>query len=165
MGLFYAYLWQVFALGFAAGLERIFVFQLYDDGAGERGEKFGLLRPDDSYREAYVTLQIATRYFRDIKSATRGSDAAANMVTMLTKERRLVVVWNTTGTNYVANFFSNGGNPRVIKEDGSAWDLAIGRNGITRIVLPGRPRGTMGWLGVAPPGQSSYLFIEDLRTQ
>lgn len=157
-----AYLWQLFALGFAAGLDRIFVFQLYDDGAGERGEKFGLVRLDDSFREAYGTFQTATRYFRDIKSAVRGSDAAANMVTIQTRDRRLIVMWNVTPYNYAANIWIKGSNPWVIEEDGKSQRLITATNGLTRIVLPGRERGTVGWLGIAPPANSSYLVIEDL---
>ncbi|MCL5024887.1 MAG: hypothetical protein M1531_00080 [Chloroflexi bacterium] len=157
-----AYLWQLFALGFAAGLERIFVFQLYDDGAGERGERFGLVRLDNSQREAYTTFQVATRHFRDIKSVTRGTDAAANSVTIVTGNERLVVVWNGTQFNYVANLWATGGNPRVIKEDGTVSALSRTQNGVARLVLPGRLRGTMGLLGVAPPGNSTYLMVEDM---
>ncbi len=157
-----AYLWQLFALGFAAGLDRIFVFQLYDDGAGERGERFGLVRLDESQREAYGTFQMAARHFRDIRSISRGTDAAANMVTLVTKDKRLIVVWNTTRYNYVANVWVQGKNPRVVKEDGSSSPLKPLQNGLARFVLPARPRGTVGWLGIAPPSNSSYLVVEDL---
>jgi hypothetical protein len=155
-----AYVWQLFALGFAAGLDRIFVFQLYDDGAGEKGERFGLVRNDHSRRPSYLAYQMAAHYFRDVTWANRGMEGPTNTVTLLTKDKRVMVLWNESPTPATVKVAATGSNAQLIKEDGRAW-LLRPDNGMHEVLLPETPPRTVGLLRVAPIGSTAFMLVED----
>ncbi|MBI4320816.1 MAG: hypothetical protein HY675_20175 [Chloroflexi bacterium] len=73
-----SYVIQAFAYGLAAGVEKVFVFQLYDDGAGaidppsqQPAEYYGLISNTGVPRPAYTAYQVAAKYFGGAKLVTR----------------------------------------------------------------------------------------------
>ncbi|MFN8534987.1 MAG: hypothetical protein U0556_15730 [Dehalococcoidia bacterium] len=72
------FIWQAFAYGFAAGLDKIFIFQLYDDGASsidpgtkQPADYFGLVSNGGEVRPSYRTYQLAVDYLSGAKLVTR----------------------------------------------------------------------------------------------
>lgn len=73
-----SYIIQAFAYGLVSGIEKIFIFQLYDDGAGANdpqtgtpAEYYGLVSNAGELRPGYTAYQTAAKYFSDTKLATR----------------------------------------------------------------------------------------------
>lgn len=90
-----SYVIQAIAYGLAAGVDKILIFQLYDDG---NAEAFGLLRGDDSARPQYAAFRQAATYFRDITSISLSSQGAAHIVTAYTStNKRVIAMWNNSG--------------------------------------------------------------------
>jgi hypothetical protein len=72
------FIWQAFAYGFAAGVEKIFIFQLYDDGAStidpatkQPADYFGLISNGGEVRPAYRAYQAAVKLLSGAKLVTR----------------------------------------------------------------------------------------------
>ena len=116
-----AFVIQAAAYGLAAGLDRFFMFQHYDDG---NGEAFGLFRNDGSERPAYQAYQVAARYLRGASSATRYTlgdyeqilgDADQGGV-----RQRVAVVWKrTAGAGEVR--VPGAGSALVVTQSGQTW--------------------------------------------
>ena len=68
-----AFIPQVFAVGLAAGAQRIAVYKLQDtaDDAAANPEPFGLLRMDGSRRPAFTTYQVAVQYLAGMQGVKR----------------------------------------------------------------------------------------------
>ncbi|MBI2953929.1 MAG: endo-1,4-beta-xylanase [Chloroflexi bacterium] len=108
-----AYIIQSFANGLAAGLDKIFIFQLYDDGAGainpatrNKAEYFGLVSNAGALRPGYTAYQTAAKYFSNAQMVTRvnlgrtgWADAKGiDIITMYgTPNGKVTVVWNNDG--------------------------------------------------------------------
>ncbi len=96
---------QAVAYGLAAGVERIFLFQHYDDG---NGEAFGMFRNNGEARPAYAALQFAATYFRDARRVVRETHGPVERITF----------WGTTpagmsGLHRVAVSFALDAGSRV----------------------------------------------------
>ncbi|MBI2955596.1 MAG: hypothetical protein HYY30_14870 [Chloroflexi bacterium] len=108
-----SYVIQAFAYGLASGVEKIFVFQLYDDGAGALdpntklpAEYYGLISNDGEPRPAYTAYQTAARYFSGTKLATRvnywrdgnPSVKGVDVITLYgTPYGKITLTWNYDG--------------------------------------------------------------------
>jgi len=89
---------QAYALGAAAGVERIFIFQLYDDNPGPQ-DWYGLIRNDATPRPAYAAYQAAARYLSNPRLVVRRQVGAADMVVFNdTPLGRVTVLWNRGAT-------------------------------------------------------------------
>ena len=64
-----SYVVQAFALGLAAGVDRMSVYKMRDEFP-ENGQNFGLVREDGTTRPAYTAFQTAINYFAGAKKAT-----------------------------------------------------------------------------------------------
>lgn len=87
---------QAVAYAFAAGVEKIFIFQLYDDRASPV-EGFGLIRNDGSPRPSYGAFQVAATYLRDILRAYRTPNYGGQIelaILYASTGRRVMAVWN-----------------------------------------------------------------------
>jgi len=90
---------QAASYALAAGVDRIFFFQLFDDAVGPF-EYYGLIRNDGSVRPAYSALQIVTGYFRDAAWAYRTPSRKGQLELVniyLADGRRTRVVWDYSG--------------------------------------------------------------------
>ncbi len=86
------------ALGAAYDLERLLIFQLYDDYVGYQ-EWYGVVRNDASPRPAYAAYRTATRYFSNYVTVRRREEGPADRVTLGGVRLgdslyRVSVVWN-----------------------------------------------------------------------
>ena len=91
-----AFLLQAFALGLAAGAERIAVYKLIDPALPPGGEDFGLLRPDGSRRPAFTAFQTITRYYAGTQAAFLDQMTAVTQVTLDQGGRTTRVLWART---------------------------------------------------------------------
>ena len=94
-----AFIIQASALALAAGAERIEIYKMIDKSAdsGTDPEPFGLVRQDGSYRPAFTAFQVAARYIRDVRSATRDLWGETAQITLNEGNRTLTVLWNRIG--------------------------------------------------------------------
>ncbi len=95
-----AFIVQAFALGIAAGAERIAVYKLADT-PGDRAanpEPFGLVRMDGTERPAFKAFQIASTYLAGFRSATLDRRDQIAQVTVDRADRTTIVLWSRTST-------------------------------------------------------------------
>src|SRR5205823_6320059 len=103
---------QSFAYGIAAGVQRIFIFQLYDDGAGaldpsgKPAEFYGLIDNNGKPRPAYRAYQTAAHYLANFQAVTRvntGRNGDPNVkgieaITLYgTSVGKVTIAWNNDG--------------------------------------------------------------------
>lgn len=112
---------EALAYGYAAGVERIFHFQLQDDG---NCEAFGLVRNDQSLRPAYTSLSLASRYLRGWSSAQVLADGQVQRIVFNdTPYGRVSVVFNK-GTSAVTYYMpASARNASFVRKDGSTGTL------------------------------------------
>ncbi|GIW07002.1 MAG: hypothetical protein KatS3mg060_1807 [Dehalococcoidia bacterium] len=107
------FIWQAFAYGFAAGIERIFIFQLYDDGASsidpatkQPADYFGLVSNSGDIRPAYRAYQTAVDYLTGAKLVTRvnlgrkykmGAKGWDAITFWGTQEGKVTIAWSNIG--------------------------------------------------------------------
>lgn len=129
---------QAIAYALAAGVERVFLFQLYDDNLGF-GEYYGLVRNDGTPRPALQAAKFAAAQFQDITEAYRLTSARGRLelITMLTTDgRRLRLLWSRAGQPMsqqlpmegAALLRSDGGGPLqpVAASFGQLYPLTLG---------------------------------------
>ena len=144
---------QAFAYGLAAGNDRHFFFQLYDDGAGaidpQRGaaEYFGLIANDGTPRPAYQAYRNALDLFAGARLATRvntgrtGKKKSSKGVEMIslwgTARGRITVAWNADGGGPVeARVPSLAPTAQLLDKFGRVTGSATAQDGAFRISLP-----------------------------
>lgn len=107
------FVWQAFAYGFAAGLDKIFIFQLYDDGASSIDPKskqpadyFGLVSNSGEIRPSYKVYQEAVDRLAGAKLVTRvnigrkyesGQKGQDAITFWGTPEGKVTLAWNNVG--------------------------------------------------------------------
>lgn len=86
---------QSFALGLAAGAERIAVYKMIDwPKPADAIEPYGLLRDDGSRRPAFAAYQVVTTYFAGTQGAFLERSTNLDQVTLVQGERTTTVIWN-----------------------------------------------------------------------
>lgn len=114
-----AYVIQSFAYGLAAGVDKLFFFQLYDDGVGQTDaagnviERYGLFANPMTTgtagraRATYTAYQIANTFMGGTKLATRvnlnrtpdKNGKGYDMITLYgARDGKVTIVWNNEGT-------------------------------------------------------------------
>jgi hypothetical protein len=122
-----AFIIQATALALAAGAERIEVYKMVDKSSDSDTdpEPFGLVRQDGSYRPAFYAYQVAARYFRDVRRATRDVWGETAQVTLSEGGRTVTVLWNRVG------------EPRTVRLAAiAAQATLVEQTGETRTVTP-----------------------------
>jgi hypothetical protein len=90
---------QSFALGLAAGAERIAVYKMIDwPRPADAIEPYGLLRDDKSLRPAFAAYQVVTTYFAGTQDAFLERSANLDQVTLVQGDRTTTVIWNRATT-------------------------------------------------------------------
>jgi O-glycosyl hydrolase len=109
-----SYVLQALAYGLAAGVQRYFVFQAYDD---RNSEAFGLLRNDGTPRPAYAAYQVAARYLTGTQSATLAEHGTASVVTAYTSMgSRVVVLWNNSAVPAEVDVVAQAGQAILVRQ-------------------------------------------------
>ncbi len=109
-----SYIMQAFAYGLAGGVDKVFMFQLYDDGAGandpttgDKAEYYGLVSNAGETRPGYTAYQTAAKYFSNAQLATRvnlnrngSADVKGlDVITLYgTPNGKVTVLWNNDGS-------------------------------------------------------------------
>lgn len=131
-----AFLLQAFALGLAAGAERIAVYKLVDTALQPGGEDFGLLRPDRSRRPAFATFQTITRYYAGTQTALLEQTPLVTQVTLDRGKRVTRVLWARTAARVDVRLLAFAPEALLVDENGISRPLVADGGGYT-LTLPG----------------------------
>lgn len=127
---------QANALAIAAGVDRVFQFQLYDDNVGYR-EYFGLVRNDGSTRASYTAYQVAATYLADPTLATRTEleNGAVDSVSFLSaRQGKVTVLWNNStalktvslaASTPTAQLIDKGGNVQTVAAQSNRFSISV----------------------------------------
>lgn len=174
-----AWVLQGFAEGFAADVERIFFFQLYDDcgngpfswdayglirnPAGSAGEGVCAPHPDSPGvpRPAYTAYQVAARQFRDVEPTWRYHDYASGLgrvALFRPPDERVLVMWNWSFADKTFNIIATGGSGELIDVAGANQAVRPAGGGYA-ITLPAATNDNWDQAG-AMIGGKPYILIE-----
>jgi hypothetical protein len=130
---------QAYAEAIAVDLQKLFLFQLYDDGVGH-DEFYGLLRNDNTARPAYAAYATAATYLSNARAAARYTEAGGaveRVVVIGTPLGRTTVIWNRTPTPLTALVSAANLSGTLVNKAGAATPISAGADGNYRISLPG----------------------------
>jgi hypothetical protein len=130
-----SFILQSYALGLAAGAERIGVYRLIDAGLPPGGEPFGLLRPDHSRRPAYTAYRLATQHYAGTRSAQVSRQPSWTQVTLDRGERATRVLWARTRTEVFVTVPALAAQAMLVDQEGNTQTLD-GSNGSYALTLP-----------------------------
>lgn len=131
---------QAFAYGFAAGLTRILIFQLYDDGwqyyDGTHSQGYGLIRNGGSPRPAYTAYQVAVTYLSNLFSGLRTSVGDVERITFGTPQGKVTVLWDKSPQATEGTVAASAPTATLVYPDGRT-EVRSPLNNVYRISLPG----------------------------
>ncbi len=131
------FLIHAFALGLAAGAQRIAVYKLIDNPPLPEGfPPFGLVRANGTRRPAYGAMRVITTYFRDTQSAKLLRTGSTEVVTLDRGDFTTRIAWarsSMTTTITLPAFASEG---LLVALDGSTQPIKAA-NGKYSLTLPG----------------------------
>jgi hypothetical protein len=128
---------HAFALGLAAGAERIAVYKMIDNPPYPEGHPaLGLVRADGTRRPAYEAVRVITTYFRDTRTAKLVRTGSTEVVTLDRGNATTRVAWarGKTDTNITLPAFAAEG--LLVAPDGSTQSIKP-INGRYRLTLTG----------------------------
>ncbi|HEY3109585.1 MAG TPA: hypothetical protein VGL23_12575 [Chloroflexota bacterium] len=149
-----AFILQSLAYGLAAGNERIFFSQLYDDGAGaidarsgQPAEFFGLISNDGNARPAYSAYRAAIDMFAGAQLATRlnsgrtiknRNSKGVEMISLWgTGRGRVTVAWNAEGgAAATAAVPAVAPTAQLLDKFGRLTGSVSAQGGVFRVTLP-----------------------------
>jgi hypothetical protein len=132
-----SYLVHSFALGLAAGVDRIGVYKVFDIPAYPIGfPAFGLIRADGSHRPAYDALKVITTYFRSVRSARLVRSGSTDIVTLDRGSQTTRVAWARSAATTTISLPAFAQQANLISLDGSIQPIAAINNQY-RLTLPG----------------------------
>jgi hypothetical protein len=153
-----SFILQAYALGLAAGAERIAVYKLMDAGLPVGGESFGLLRPDHSRRPAYTAYCLVTRHYAGTRSARIVRQPSLTQVTLDRGERTTRVFWARTEAEVSLTVPALAAQATLIDQEGNT-QMLDGSSGSYTLNLPGARCAdeTLGCIIGGP----TYLLVEE----
>ncbi len=138
-----AFMVQAYAEARAAGVERIGVYKLMDNGL-QAGAPYGLIRDDGARRPAYAALQVAVATLGAFPSAVMRTGSHHVAVEFRSGSRRATVAWNTTPTPYTMALCALGPSARVLDDTGAERASAAAGAFPSSYVLPLAPASAHG---------------------
>ncbi len=130
------FLIHAFALGLAAGAQRIAVYKLIDNPPYPEGfPAFGLVRADGTRRPAYDAMKVITTYFRDTRSAKLVRTGSAEVVTLDRGAATTRVAWARGATDAEITLPAFAAAGLLVALDGSTQPIQA-VNGQYKITLP-----------------------------
>lgn len=131
-----AFIIQASALALAAGAERIEIYKMIDkrSDANTDPEPFGLVRQDGSFRPAFHAFQVATRYFRNVRRASRDLWGETAQVTLDEGERTVTVLWNRVGQSRTVSLSAIATQATLVTQTGEARTITA-QNGVYTLTL------------------------------
>lgn len=126
-----------FAMGLAAGADRIAVYKLIDMPQPQPGwPPDGLLRTDRSHRPAYAALKVITTYFRDTRSARLVRTGSTDIVTLDRGSKTTRIAWARSAATTTISLPAFTQQATLVLSNGSTQPLAAINNQY-RLTLPG----------------------------
>jgi hypothetical protein len=128
---------HAFALGLAAGAERIAVYKMIDFPAYPEGHPaLGLVRADGTRRPAYEALRVITTYFRDTRAARLVRTGSTEVVTLDRGNLTTRIAWARGKATTIISLPAFASEGLLVALDGSAQPIKA-VNGKYRLTLPG----------------------------
>jgi hypothetical protein len=133
-----SYIIQAFALGLAAGAERIAVYKMIDKPGDIHAnpEPYGLVRADGSLRPAFVAYQVVTTYFAGARKANLVRRGEIDQVTIDRGERTTTVLWNRSSVTQTIAVQAIAPQAILVNKEGQTRTLTAD-NGQYVLTLPG----------------------------
>ncbi len=156
-----AFIVQVFAVGIAAGAERIAVYKLADTPGDKAAnpEPFGLVRMDGSQRPAFKAFQVAATYLAGFRSATLDRRDEVAQVTVDRGDQTTTVLWSRVPSPQKVTLGARAGSALVVDTRTGSARTQGASGGAYTINLPGstctQPVG-----GACPVGGWPVLVVE-----
>ncbi|MFQ6058515.1 MAG: carboxypeptidase regulatory-like domain-containing protein [Anaerolineae bacterium] len=158
-----SYVIQNAALAFYAGVERLFHFQLYDDG---QGQAYGLIRnpthpsQPDVPRPAYTAYQVAATYLLDISPLWHSTlNGMERLAFFSPPDKRVLVLWNTLSVTQTRAIGATGPGGLLVDQAGITQTLTAA--GVYTLTLPPATNFNQPETpGVPMIGGKPYILIE-----
>jgi len=156
---------QAYALGLAAGVDRIEVYKMKDgDNDVINGQALVGNLPDLRIRPAYVSYQLAAQYFSNAKSASYFKSGDVEEVVFDRGDQRVTVLWNMSFAPVTVNVRSSGGSATLLDKFGLAKDMASGPGGYSIALDPATNATNPDAPGKAMIGGNPVLLVESGAT-
>ena len=127
---------QAFAIGLAAGAERVAVYKLSDSPPYPPGfPAFGLVRADGSRRPAYDALKLVTTYFRTTRTARIMRTKPTEIVTLDRGGQTTYIAWARTNVTATVALPASAPQALLVGLDGITHTLTA-VNGRYALTLP-----------------------------
>jgi hypothetical protein len=131
-----SFILQAYALGLAAGTERMGVYKFIDVALPPGGEPFGLLRPDHSRRPAYAAFRLVTQFYAGTRSARISRQPLWTQVALDQGGRTTRVLWARTTAPVTLTLPALTAQATLVDQEGNAQTLTS-QNGAYVLTLPG----------------------------
>lgn len=152
-----AFLLQAFALGLAAGAERIAAYKLIDATLPPGGEDFGLLRPDGTRRPAFAAFRAITHYYSGTQAARLDQTPLVTQVTLDQGGRTTRVLWARTAGRVFARLPAFAPTALLVDQTGASKRLQAERGAYT-LALPGASCDPVDGCMIGGP---TFLLVEE----
>ncbi len=121
---------QAYALGLAAGLQRIEVYKMKDgDNDVVNGQALVADLPGFRLRPAYVSYQLITQYFSNAKSASYFKNGDIEEVVFDRGQQRVTAIWSNSPLPVTATVLSSGGTAQLLDKYGQPMPLSAAPGG------------------------------------
>jgi hypothetical protein len=121
---------QAYALGLAAGVDRIEVYKMKDgDNDVINGQALVGNVPDLRIRPAYVSYQLAAQFFSNAKSASYFKKDDVEEVVFDRGNQRVTALWNNSFSPLTVNVRSAGGSAKLLDKFGIVKDMVSAPGG------------------------------------
>lgn len=134
-----AFIVQSFAMGLAAGAERIAVYKMADTPGDKAAnpEPFGLVRMDGTRRPAFAAYQLAARYLAGFRSATLDRRDDVVQVTVDRGDQTTTVLWSRAGSVQHVTLPARAATALVVDSRTGGTHTQSATNGQYTLDLPG----------------------------
>ena len=131
-----AFMIQIYAMSFAAGLERVQQYKLTNStDHPEDVRPFGLVRGDQSRRPAFAAYQVVIRYLSGFEEVALYRQAGVTLLIFKRDDEAITIVWNETPTPRQVTIQAQADQAMLVDEAGHSEPL-LAPNGAYHLDLP-----------------------------
>ncbi|MDO8671513.1 MAG: carboxypeptidase regulatory-like domain-containing protein [Dehalococcoidia bacterium] len=154
-----AFVIQAYAYAVAADVQRLSIFQLWDDGLAP-SDYYGLVANSGTTRPSYKAYQVATTYLSHPARVTRSSGSGYEMIVLQgTPQGKVTVVWATGGSDSQVAIPAVSNVAKLVEQNGSLISVNPSA-GSYRLTLPGATNNRDPATGRYIEGGKPYLLVE-----
>jgi hypothetical protein len=158
-----AFIVQAYALGFAAGAERIAAYQLADDIENDHSQAFGLVRTDGDPRPAFSAYQQTVKLisgFALVRRVDEQSHPLIEYVRFTSASKVVHVAWARTAQNATLVIPARSKQATLYDLAGNQWLLSP-EGGAYRVVVGGAECNDPGTVGGCLIGGMPWFLVEE----